>query len=791
MRYPSSPRWSTLGTIAVAMLMGLTATGALLGPVGALSSRAASPAALAGPPSVLSGVTEPLADAAPSPILNESTLVLSNNTLVPGDFVARSSDLPSLEAYDPDTNEIFVESFYAGVIDVLSGSSNKVVATIPAGEYANTLTWDPWDDNVWFGLQTYDEVSVANASTDLIERTVGIGFEPLAMAADPVNGNLFVTGTNSTGAAWIAVLNGSSGVLQDLFPFATSWFPVAGPNGIAYDPVNGEFYIPSVPTGAPSATRGNLTIVNAATMAIVKNVSLRFEPSSILYTPANGDLYLGNQSGDNLRLFNPTTDKTGRSIALPNLPMMLAYDSTAKRIFVGIDGNVSVVSVASNKTIATFPVLRNPDGLAFDPVNNDLYVSDYVWNNVSVVKASTYRVVANALLGSSPYNMAFDPVNGDLYVTDLLSSQLIVVNGTTNQVVGFVALDTTPYGIAYDPVTNSIYVDDYYAGNVSIVNTTRNAVVGYLPAGVEPWGIAYDGANHDLYVTNPGSDNVTVLNPATKKVVTALNLTTAPGAIAYDPKSSTIFVGEYDVGNVSVFNAKSNALIRNSTTGNEVYTIAVDPGTGRAFVGNYGSDNVTVLGPKGQELGLSVAAGVGVFGSVYDPQNGDVYVVSFDSDLVTVINSTTASGVGGYSTGTGPVAAAVDPVSGTVYVADYDSDSLTLLSPTFRVATYSVTFKETGLPSGTDWSVRFDGTGLSSEGKTLVFSEPNGTGQPYAVAQVEGYSVSPEFGTVHVNGHAVTVRITFASVSASLRRDLAPSGAVRADQVARPAADQH
>lgn len=761
MKSPSRAGWSALGTVAIAVLMGLGATTGLASAMGTASTGPVSPA--------VSDAMVSAPVAVPAPVLTESTLVLSNNTLVPGDFVPRSSDLPSLETYDPETNEVFVEGFYSGVIDVLSGSSNQVVATIDAGEYANTLTWDSWSNNICFGLQTYDEVSIANASTDLIQRTVGIGFEPLAMAADPVNGNLFVTGTNSTGAAWIAVLNGSSGLLQESFPFASTWFPIAGPNGIAYDPANGEFYIPSIPLGNPSPAQGNLTIVDAATMSIVRNFSLRFAPSSIIYAPSDGEFYLGNQGANNLRVFDPITIKLGRSIALPNTPMMLAYDSVAPRIFVGIEGNVSVVSLVSNKTVATFPVLRSPGGLAFDPVSNDVYVTDYVWNSVSVVRATDYRVVANALLGTSPYNMAFDTANGDLYVADLLSSQLVVVNGSTNQVVAFVALGTAPYGVAYDPATNSVYVDEYDADNVSIVNTTRNVVVGYLPAGTEPWGIAYDGANHDLYVTNPASNNITVLNPATKTVVTSLNLSTAPGAIAYDAKSSTMFVGEYNVGNVSVFNARSNALIRNTTTGSEVYTIAVDPGTGHVFVGNFGSDNVTVLGPRGQEVGRSVPAGVGVFGSTYDPQDGDVYVVSFDSDLLTIINSTRATGVGGYTVGTGPVAAAVDPETGTVYVANYDSDSLTLLSPTFRVATFNVTFKESGLPTGTSWSVRLDGNGLSATTRTIVFSEPNGSGQPYGVAEVAGYSVNREFGTVHVQGHAVTVTITFTRAAPRVR----------------------
>jgi YVTN family beta-propeller protein len=779
----NGPGWASLATIVITALLGWGAVGGLsASDHGAPTPAPVGLAATETPASVHRTAGSGSPSASPYAVLNESTLVLSNNTLVPGDFFSTSADLPSLETYDPLTNEVFVESFYGGAIDVISGSSDRVVATISTGAYPNTLAWDPVGNNLYFGLQTYDEVSLVNASTDLIERTVGIGIEPLAMAADPVSGNLFVTGTNSTGTAFVAVLNGSSGVLQSTFSLGAARFPVAGPNGIVYDPEDGDFYIPSVPTGSPTATHGNLTIVNAARAAVIGNVSLSFEPSSILYVPTNGDLYLGNQSGDNLSVFEPAAQRTIGSVQLPNTPSMLAYDGGDHEIFVGIEGNVSVVSVTSGSVVKTFPVDRNPSGLAYDPLNGYVYVADYVWNNVSIVSATSYAVVGSALLGASPYNMAYDSANGDLYVADLLSSQLIVVNSTSNRVIGFVPLDTTPYGVAYDPQTKDLYVDDYYAGNVSIVNPAKGKIIGYLPAGTDAWGIAYDAADHDLYVTNPGSDNITVLDPTTRSVVTSLNFTTSPGAIAYDPHSKVLFVGEYNTENVSVLNAKTNALIRNSTTGSEPYTIAIDPGTGDAFVGNYASDNVTILGPKGAELNRSVTAGVGVFGSAYDPADGDVYVVSFSSDLVTVINSSSGTGVGGYEVGSGPVAVAADPGTGMVYVANYDSDSLSLLSPTFRVTDYNVTFEESGLPTGTPWSVRLDGVGRSGTGTNLTYAEPNGTLQAYSIGEVAGFNLTPEFGTATVNGGAIVISIVFAapppSYSVTFKESGLPTGTI-------------
>jgi len=754
--HPRSTHTRMVLALVAGVLVGLTLPGLA-------SAAPADPGTVAvhGPAAGTSAPAPALASAhAPARIeVNQSTLVLFNNSHVPGYYVSTSSSLPSLEVFDPASSEVFVEGFYSGVIDVLNTRTNEVAATVSTGIYPNTLAYDPVHNEVFYGLQTDDLVGLINATTLGIERSVNIGFEPLSMAADPVTGNLFVTGWNSTGTAFLAILNGTTGVVNTTFSFGANRFPVAGPDGLAYDPANETFYIPSIVGGAVG-TRGNLTEVNASTFRLVTNISLGFNPDGIVYAPSDGDLYLGNQSGANLTVFDPASGKTTGEVDLPNSPSLLTYGSTHKRIYVGIDGNVSVVSTVSNQVTTTFPVTRQPDGLAFDPRNGELYISDYVWNNVSVVNTTSFAVAGSILLGALPYNMAYDPANGNLYVADLESSQLIVVNGTTNRVVHYIPLGATPYGIVYDPVTKDLYVDNFYASNVSIVSPATNAIVGYLPSGTNPWGIAYDGASHNLYVTNVGSNNITILSTHKDGVVRSLNFTTPPGAIAYDPVSRTMFVGEYNVGNVSVLNATTNRLIRNATSGSEVYTISVDPITGDVFVGNYASDNVTVLGPEGQELGISAAAGVGVFGSAYDPVDGNVYVASFDSELVTVLNGTTGAGVGGYSVGTGPVAVAVNSRNGTVYIANYDSGSLTLLS---RVYLYNVTFTENGLPHGRMWSVGFNGGLATTNASSLTFTVTNGS-YGYLVTGPGGLTVSglsPE-GRITVNGADVARSVTFA-----------------------------
>ncbi|MGA8302763.1 MAG: hypothetical protein WB873_03565 [Thermoplasmata archaeon] len=77
--------------------------------------------------------------------------------------------------------------------------------------------------------------------------------------------------------------------------------------------------------------------------------------------------------------------------------------------------------------------------------------------------------------------------------------------------------------------------------------------------------------------------------------------------------------------------------------------------------------------------------------------------------------------------------------------------------------TYSVTFTESGLPSGTPWSVSLNGTGGSSMVSSIGFTEPNGT-YPYSVTPVPGYSAAPDSGTLTVSGLAATEPIAFTAI---------------------------
>ena len=64
---------------------------------------------------------------------------------------------------------------------------------------------------------------------------------------------------------------------------------------------------------------------------------------------------------------------------------------------------------------------------------------------------------------------------------------------------------------------------------------------------------------------------------------------------------------------------------------------------------------------------------------------------------------------------------------------------------------YNITFREAGLPTGSNWSVKLSGVSNYSKTDAVGFSEPNGTGYSFQVTAA-GYSPTPSVGFVNVTG---------------------------------------
>ena len=87
----------------------------------------------------------------------------------------------------------------------------------------------------------------------------------------------------------------------------------------------------------------------------------------------------------------------------------------------------------------------------------------------------------------------------------------------------------------------------------------------------------------------------------------------------------------------------------------------------------------------------------------------------------------------------------------------------------FIIAAYSVTFTESGLPSGTTWYMNItSGNSYSSTASTITVSEPNGTYSYTIATNNKEYAPSPSSGSFTVSGAPLSESVTFSLVTYSV-----------------------
>ncbi|HTT46023.1 MAG TPA: thermopsin family protease [Thermoplasmata archaeon] len=247
--------------------------------------------------------------------------------------------------------------------------------------------------------------------------------------------------------------------------------------------------------------------------------------------------------------------------------------------------------------------------------------------------------------------------------------------------------------------------------------------------------------------------------------VTGVTATTYPTAL-YDDESESITVGNLNATGGwygIVLNGTDNSLFTGISAYQDFYGIVIYPAyytaedntiTQSSFVDDT-SYGVAILGGEYDLIYDNTFIGNNGATGTYDPAHVQAYSVYYD-DYSICTNELCTTGIGNYwsdwhTYGSNGYLAPF-PVSGGSI--DY--------FPLGPQETFSVSFTETGLPSGTTWSVTFDGMTLTGGTTSLNFTVPMGT-YSYQVGDVAGYTVSPSSGTVTVAGTTYNVPIGYSA----------------------------
>jgi YVTN family beta-propeller protein len=117
---------------------------------------------------------------------------------------------------------------------------------------------------------------------------------------------------------------------------------------------------------------------------------------------------------------------------------------------------------------------------------------------------------------SSPQGVAYNPLTNTVYVTNSLSNSVSVISGTTNNSIAKISVGEGPAGVAVNPNTNTVYVTNSLSNSTTIIISPTFNVMGDITVGEGPAGVAVNPNTNTVYVANRDSNNLSVISTSTK-----------------------------------------------------------------------------------------------------------------------------------------------------------------------------------------------------------------------------------------------------------------------------------
>lgn len=207
------------------------------------------------------------------------------------------------------------------------------------------------------------EVIEVDIGTGRVVRTIPDLSQVHGVLAVPTLGRVYAT---ATGSNQVVAIDEASGM--EIGRASTGGYP----DGLAYDSRRNTVW-------TTNETGGTETVVDAATMQPRGTVSLGGDVGNVAYDSDSDRMLVAVQGRNDMAVIDPATNTVARRVALPGCehPHGLTTDGPDRLVFVACDQNATLVTVnqSSWQVLGTSLVGEDPDVLAYDSSARRLYVA--------------------------------------------------------------------------------------------------------------------------------------------------------------------------------------------------------------------------------------------------------------------------------------------------------------------------------------------------------------------------------------------------------------------------------
>jgi DNA-binding beta-propeller fold protein YncE len=266
-------------------------------------------------------------------------------------------------------------------------------------------------------------------------------------------------------------------------------------------------------------------------------------------------------------------------------------------------GQLLALDVRSRRIVRTIPA-PGVHGVIAVPQLGRVFASATDAHEALTIDAKTGTVLAKAPAGAYPDGLAYDPVERHVFVSDE-SGGVETVLSAAGRRIATIPLGGDAGNVQYDAGSGRILVDVQTRGDIAIIDPRSNRIVRRLAlAGcANPHGLLVDSARRLAFVACDANATLLTLDLRSMRVTGSATVGDTPDVLAFDSSLHRLYVSA-ESGIVAVFAEHAHSLTKlgQAMLAPHAHTVAVDPRTHLVYFplesGSTGKPQLLIMAPR-------------------------------------------------------------------------------------------------------------------------------------------------------------------------------------------------
>lgn len=224
---------------------------------------------------------------------------------------------------------------------------------------------------------------------------------------------------------------------------------------------------------------------------------------------------------------------------------------------------------------------------------------------LAVLDTANLREIVRLPGGVFPDGIAYDPKDHRIFVSDELGSAVLVIDANANRLVARIATGGEVGNVRYDPLTSRVYAPIQSHDELAVIDPVRAVVVSKykLTGGQHPHGLIIEPGAAIGYVACDANDVLLAVDLTTGNIFGQWPIAHDPDVLAIDPGTKRLYIAT-ESGTLSTYditNPSSPVALRDVFVGEDAHSVAVDQKTHRLYfplADLHGHSVMRVLSPK-------------------------------------------------------------------------------------------------------------------------------------------------------------------------------------------------